>query len=72
MGNSQKDLDEETIQEWIRISEEYEEKNEILIGMYGGDCEMCKNGYTVIVGTGPNGAVNMTSCTSQGCQGKFL
>lgn len=78
------ELTEETIQEWIDVSKEFQnEHTGSYIGLHVSSCEsatesccqMCNTGHTIVTGVQERedqNITNMVSCTTEGCNGPFL
>lgn len=78
------ELTDETIQEWIDVSNEYWDRDEVVVGMHGvstcnncdnGCCDLCGKGHTIITGVQEResgNVTNMINCTHPGRSGKFL
>lgn len=77
-------VSEETIEEWKDASEEYWDRDEVVVGMHGslncedvegGCCDVCEEGHTVVTGTQDRDSGNVIksiNCTEDGCTGLFL
>lgn len=76
-------LDQETIQEWIDVSKEYQERDEIVFGMHCGECdsadehccEMCENGHNIVTTVSTVDGTDVVAglgCTTDGCTNQFL